>query len=281
MEFRFDILVTVNFRHAYYPGGRFTAIRVKPDDSAAETLQRLGLLFKPFEDGFRILYDTHFAGRQRSKEEVTNEAARLRFHFFVNDQAFFNYTANLQDDISSLVFYFSNAAAGDGPPLPPGLLHPQPAVSGGDQVPAARFSGQFFSKPSGIVDLELRKGMEGSYSVNFSARATFWRYILVGDHLKALNSPAILDEAEKEDFDGPANIRLPDNREAQVFTSRAVISLSGGKGRVFRLVENYGQGTGKYRVVVGALPSPDVGVISAAGRLAGDVQKEFSEIFIY
>lgn len=281
MDFRFEILVTMNFRHAYYSDGRFRSMKVRPDDTAVRTMQRLGLLFRPFADGFRILYDTNFAGRQRSKDEVTGAPSTLRFHLFVSDPAFLNYTANLTEDISRSVFYFSNAPAENGRPLPPGLLHPGQSVSDGDLVPAARFSGAFFSKPSGILDLELRKDMEENYAVNFSAKATFWRYILVADHLRGLSSPAILDDAEQEKFDGPAGLRLPDNRDAQVFTSQAAISLSEIKNRVFRLVENYEPGTGRYKVVMAALPSPDVTTVSGAGRQTGNAQKDFSEIFIY
>jgi len=282
MNCQFDALTYVFFSHDYFLSTKFEGLTIRAEDSSTHKMVSEGLIFKPVPGGFRILYETEFAGRQRSRASIGKEPFILSFRLFLNAPAFYNYTANLSRDITQSIFYFCNTPKPGEAAFPAGLLHAGDYVSEKDLHPVAEFPNRFFAKPFGLLDLEIREGMEEAYRVNFLNKATFWRYIVISDHLRGLNNPAVTDTSGGETFDGPAEIRLPDSREALAFTSRDQISWRESGNKTFQLVENFEPGTGKYKVVLSALPVPDINIISNAGSPSpnGD-PADFSEIIIY
>ncbi|HEX5555512.1 MAG TPA: hypothetical protein VFX43_19885 [Chitinophagaceae bacterium] len=302
MDLQFENLTDVLFKHDYFSNGKFGGLRVEIPDNCIYMMRNHGLLFKPAGGGFSILYDAAFAGGKRKREQVLEDPLTLHFNLQLDFPSFYNYTANLSGltsgAISESVFYFSNVSREAAVTLPAGKLHQEDTVSGKDLYPAEAFPGRFFGKPFGLLDLQINREMKQTYAIHFSARATFWRYILVGEHLLELHQPAVLDPGGKQVFEGPGELVLPDGRKALAFTSTGEIGLRETVPLPFQLVEHYEPATGKYKMVIGALPFPDVNIISHAGRLTGkdvtgegatgeDVKREnktltnFSEIFIY
>lgn len=282
MNYQFETLTNVFFKHSYFSDAKFEGLTVKTADSAIYIMTCQGLVFKSIKGGFQILFNTDFAGRKREREEVLKDTFTLTFHLLLNTPSFYNYTANISHNITQSIFYFSNISRNPEVTLSAGMLHRENSVSEKDTYPADQFYGRFFSKPFGLLDLQIHKGMEKTYVINFSAKSTFWRYILVSDHFRELHNPAVLNPGNHEVFNGPKELTLPDGRPALAFTSKNKISLSEFTLLPFQLVENYGSETGKYKVVITALPIPDINTISKVETMSQNKTKTtFSEIFIY
>lgn len=149
-------------------------------------------------------------------------------------------------------------------------------------MPVEKLPGLPAPKPFALLDMHIHEQLEEKYVLRFRARSTFWKYILVSDHLRQLNKPAIVDTAGRPAFSGPENITLPDERAALVFASTSPIGFSEMPVHAYRLVENYEAETGKYKVVISTLPQADIHTLSnGAKRTDSTDNTGFSEIFIY
>lgn len=282
MNYQFGTVTSVSFKHGYFLDNRFKGMTIKVPDNCIREMMNYGLLYKSGEDGFQILFDSNFANQKRTREEVLNDPLLLKFNLKLSTPAFYNYTANLSNDINQNIFYFSNIPQDPGNPLPHGMLHQEEIVSEKDIYPIDKFGGRAFPKSFGLLDIKIHEGTEESYVINFSAKATYWRYILVRDYLQELHDPAILDPETHEVFNGPEELTLPDGRKTLSFTSGNKIILSESKSHPFQLVENYEPGKEKHRISIAALPFPDINTISRVGIIQEDkIQTDFSEIFIY
>ncbi|MES1250037.1 MAG: hypothetical protein ABUL46_05100, partial [Chitinophaga rupis] len=112
----------------------------------------------------------------------------------------------------------------------------------------------------------------------------YWNYIVVSKQLQELEKPAILDPVTKQVFSGPKPILLPDNRPALSFVSEKPISFLAAEKQLFQLVKDFDEVSGRYKVVLSALPRADPGILSDVGKATDRQQKptaNFSEIFIY
>lgn len=278
MKLEVDILFTVLFRHTYFSSAKLECLTVTPTNDSLQAIRNNGLFFKSFKDGFRILYDTTQAGRYRERSALLGKNLSLRFTLALNDSSFYNYTSVTTDNIKDTVFYFNNTFTNNSSGKPDDLLHQDAFVSEKDLLGLDAIGQDFFVKPFGILDLELSASLKTEHSIRFDKKNTYWRYIVVGDHLKSLSSPAILDTNNLAAFHSPEKIALPDKREALLFTSIAPISLAEKPDALFQLVENYEAGSGKHKVVKKALPVPDVRSVSSS---TGEKKSNYSEIFIY
>lgn len=282
MNCQFETLTNISFKHDYFLNSRFKGVTIRVPDSCIREMTNYGLLYKSAADGFQILFDSNYANQERTREAVLNDSLLLKFNLILNTPSFYNYTANLSDNIDQSIFYFSNMSQNSEIPLPNGILHQEEVVSEKDIYPIDKFGEQVFPKPFGLLDLKIQKGLEESYVINFSAKATFWRYILVSNYLQELHNPAILDTETREVFDGPEELMLPDRRKALSFTSKSKIVLRESIAHPFQLIENYEPGKEKHRIAIAALPCPDINTISKVElRNKSEMQTDFSEIFIY
>eukprot|EP01133_Synstelium_polycarpum_P010503 gene10503-12225_t len=118
---------------------------------------------------------------------------------------FFNYTAVLNMNVQQSVFYFSNRIVGKQ------ALHRQELVSDKDvyAYPLTFFREDGMVKPFGKIVLKIAPGLLDVYLIRFEAMATYWRYILVSDYLKAIKNPVVLDQQTQVIFKGPNPIELP------------------------------------------------------------------------
>jgi hypothetical protein len=297
-------LTTVEFKHGYFGRQADTPLSVSPSDSSIRVMTGHGLWWKERPGGFFLMYDSRHAGSDRTREAVLREGVVLRFLLRLKDPYFFNYTEGPSPVAGRNIYYFHNRPDSAS-------LQADPQVSGSDlfdtvpdgmpvrrQYPLGSLAGRPFDQPFAILRLRLRPWMTANYSVEFGARSSKWHYILVGRHLQDLQSPAIIvnSSVPKDTFVGPNNITLTDGRPALSFVSRNPIALSEWPGAMCMLVEGWDGGTGKYKMVMPALPVPDVRVISRAvaagsggpadaGGSGGPADaggaENYSEIFIY
>jgi len=286
MSFRYEILTTVLFSHTYFNNNSYRGFAVVPDTSTMHHLRRLSLLFKSLPNGFSLLYEVD-ANKERTREEVLKEPLVFGFTINNNDPDFINYTEGLPENIEKAVLYFRNkTGATKTPENEAGLMHENPFFSVNDilqnRAPDKNniHDRAFFSKPFGWMEIILHTALEKTLQVNFKGKETVWRYIINSDHLQELTEPAVIHKDTKEAFAGPVWLVLPDGKKRMAFESKNRIPLCSKPEKVFQLVENFQPGSGKYKVVLGVLPNPDVKLISLIQP--GDVKQKniFSEIII-
>ena len=280
MNSRFDHLFSVQFTHDY-TGGEYQAFSCSPVPETLRDLQRMGLVFKSRRDGFSVAYDTIFAGGKREKASLLKEELMFVLNITNTDSAFYTYTDGLNGDPGKIpgrsLFCFTNEPSEGERPRK--QLHEEAYVSQQDIVMLENYPETFFVKPFGQFRIRMHEEMADQFVVRFAAKSTHWRYLLVSEHLKELDSPAVINKDTGEVFIGPEMITLPDQRTAIAFRSAQPIILTSKPNRSFQLVANYDEATGRYRVVKNVLPNPLPGAISSIG--SNDHVKLFlSEIFL-
>lgn len=285
MESRYELLVSVVYRHEFFPNRKFDKLSTEPTSSTREALTKNGLLFRCSPDGFRIFFDTRWAGGVRERETLLQEAQDLLFLLTLHDADFYHYTDLDPGDITRSFFYLSNESPGGGERVKPELLHEGDFVTENDRVYFSKLPQHFFGKPFGWLQLTLNAKLTEVYEARWPVRSVYWKYIVVSQHLKELNKPAIIDPVTKQVFAGPEPILLPDNRSALSFVSETPISFLTAEKQLFQLVENFEEESGRYKVVLSALPHADPRILSdvrdAKDRKAKKATAYFSEIFIY
>jgi hypothetical protein len=277
MKYAYEVLVNISFSHTYFSNKVFAGLVFTPSSSTQLLFLNYGLLFKPNYGGFTIAYDANFNGEKRSREEVVSSIVDCRFTATLNDFNFYNYTAIAEKDISKKVFHFYNAV--DDNEVLNKSLHSEEFVSEYDLKNIADFDETFFVKPFAILDLKIAPELLENYSLNFKAKETIWRYILMGEHLQSLNSPAIIDNNGKEPFDGPEYLKFS-GTQGLAFRSKNAISFSETSVQNFQLVENFDIETGRYKVVMRALPKANPALITLIKDENTIANNNYSEIFI-
>jgi hypothetical protein len=278
MRYAFETLVSVSFNHSYFSNQKFGGLTLEPSELTSRVLQNHGLMIKQFEGGFHILFDKHFAGGTRDKAAVLKEDILCQFALRLNDKGFYNYTEPVEGDINTSIFYFHNTFK-NSPNLKKSL-HSDKYAGSQDLVPLESFEEKYFVKPFAKLDLQLSEGLEETYSITFKAKETYWRYILVSDALKSLNSPAIIDSVSSESFDGPETLPVR-GKDTLAFRSKKPISFNQVAKNVFQLVDNYDAESGRYKVVMRALPSADPNNITLIESNTNNRTLNYSEIFIH
>lgn len=274
MRFSVNTLFNVQFEHSYFTH-LFDGFLVRISNTTEHELRNYGLHFKPYPGGFKILYDSEFASRGRSREEILNTGLVLHFSTDLKDSLFFSYTAGNYSNLSNSIFYFSNTQSRQSE-----VLHKGELVSSENlyKYPLP-FKDNFFVKPFAKIVLKLDTDLPELYRIKFEAKSAFWRYILAGPSVKQLKNPAILDEKANVLFAEPVEIKLPANNTAVAIVSKSPLPLSSRPKAIFQLVENYKEGEVKHKTVIRALPAPDINNISRLPDQNG-IESNFSDIYI-
>jgi hypothetical protein len=276
MKYAFETLVNVSFSHSYFSDRLFGGFTVEPSQLTLKELLNNGLLFKPYNGGFRILFDSNFAGSLRDREKALNSAIDCQFILKLNDTEFYSYTELEGEDISKSMYYFSNVSADNELS---GSLHIDEYVSPKDLRPLESFEEKYFVRPFARLDLRLSSGLEAAYSITFKAKETYWRYILINEAFQSLNSPAIIDSKGSLYFEGPEKLPVQ-GKEVIAFKSKAPISFKFDQ-EVFQLVDNYEPESGRYKSVMRALPSANHNYITLLEPNNNTEQINYSEILIH
>lgn len=275
MRFSVNTLISVQFEHSYFTH-LFDGFLIRISNSTERELRNYGLHFKPYPGGFKILYDSEFASRERSREEILQTKLVLHFSADLKDSQFFSYTAGDYSNLSNKIFYFSNNQSPQSEELHKGELVSAQSLY---RYPLP-FKDNFFIKPFAKIVLKLDAALPEIYRIKFEAKSAFWRYILAGPITKQLKNPAILDEKAVALFAEPVEIKLPANKTVLAIVSKSPLPLSSRPKAIFQLVENYKEGENKHRIIIRALPSPDINNISLLPEQKGVETDNFSDIFI-
>ena len=109
MNFRFEELFRVEFRHRYFGNnGLFSGIKVTPTATTQQFMLNNQLLFKQLGTGFMMAHETGSSNQQQNRTALLKTESTLIFRVDLTDKNFYSYTANLPDSISNLVFHFWN-----------------------------------------------------------------------------------------------------------------------------------------------------------------------------
>jgi hypothetical protein len=271
MDVSYSILFRVNFRHSYFADDMPKCFSVKPTGDTEKFMLNNGMLLKAKPDGFMIAFESYNNGKAYTSDSILASGEALTFAVSLNDPLFFNYTAVEAADIGTSAFYFHNHdQAGRS-----SSLHASEYAGAEDIVPAKDLPYQFFNKPFALIDIRLDLLDTEDYLIRFREKSTYWRYLLVSDHLRELDKPAVLNGSVV--FTGPVEIELPGKRTALAFESGIPVSIRQRSEKTFQLVENYDADTNKGKTVIKALPHPDINIIS---KLNTQDSKEYSEIVI-
>lgn len=270
MNSQYSILFRVNFRHAYFADEVPDCFSVKPTSETERFLLNHSLLFKSRHDGFTIAFESYSNGQEYTAASILASAQVLTFTLSLKDTLFFNYTDVAATDIGTSVFFFRNDAT-------PGSasLHASDFAGSADVVPVKDLAYPFFNKPFAVIELQLNTMRAEEYVIRFREKSTYWRYLLVSDHLRELQKPAVLNGTVT--FKGPVDIELPNRKRALAFESDSPVSIRQRSDKTFQLVENYDADSNKGKTVIKMLPHPDINVIS---KLNSSDIKEYSEIMI-
>ncbi len=307
MNFKFDILFTVEFRHPFFEDGLFQGFTITPSDAAKQQMKRLGLVFKLSPGGFFIGYDTSFAGSARQREDLLKDSTVLIFRLDLLDTGLYSYTGGLPETISGSIFHFHNFTI---PPekkkeFTPGQLRDRDEenwlaeldapstligreslladefVSEKDIDVRPAFKNNYFAKPFGQLSVLLHNGMENKFVMPFALKSTYWQYILLSKHLQKLANPIVINKTTKRPFHGPVTVTLPENKQGIAFVSDEPIALTNMPNRMFQLVENYESGNDHYKVIIEFLPNPDIRHISVVPAGENTVPgKNYSNIIL-
>lgn len=277
MKYAYEVLIDVSFIHTYFSNNVFDRLAFMPSSSTQLLFLNHGLLFKAYPGGFRIVFDTNFNDKKRSREELIADRIDCRFNVSMIDNNFYNYTSIHTTDIGKKVFHFYNVEKNSK--LLKASIYTGDFVSEADLEFITEFKETYFVKPFAILDLRLSPGLPEHYFLNFKAKETIWRYVLLSEDLQSLNNPAIIDQTGNEPFDGPELLTFS-GITALSFKSKQPISFSERSVQNFQLVENYDPGTGKYKVVKRVLPRANPEMITLIKNDNKLENKNYSEIFI-
>ncbi|KAA2240007.1 hypothetical protein F0L74_27905 [Chitinophaga agrisoli] len=235
-----------------------------------------GLLVKPLRDGFLLLYETTRAGNNRSRETLLKDPVCLSFDLALTDQLFYNYTQMDAVAVADNFFFFSN-----DPQAAPGVLHWDSYVSALDLQHVSVLQERPLTKPFGRIVLQLDKDLQPSYDIRFQARATRWCYFLMSDGLRALARPAVISTNGSGAFEPAVQVSLPNTGLVPVFISVSPLPLATAAPPVFQLVDYSAFEEDRYKVIISALPAPDISRISNAAAALYKDRNDYSEIFLY
>jgi len=278
MDNRFSPLVTVVYKHSYYNDGKLKTFRVFPGEDTAAWLMRNDILFRQYEDRFTIYYNSLFHGRERNREELcAGDGTVLQFYVQNSDAYFTRYTEGVQSFTPGTALpVFSNTYS-------TGFLHSGETVSGEgmeyDSTPLQQLT-LANKKPFACLRLHLREDMQELYTLQFTARATFWRYVLAAGYLQQLQNPAVIARQGSGAFTGPDWVTLPGREKVVCFVSADKIPLSEIPKREWQLVEQYDASSGRYKVVKKMLPAPDISHISVLDATDIHAMYNYSEIIL-
>src|SRR5690606_38690092 len=175
------------------------------------------------------------------------------------------------------LFYFCNT----GQRAVPDALHKEEQVTAQDLRPLAELQEPFFVKPFGRIALLLDEQLLPAYHISFSAKATRWCYFLMGKDLQELANPAVIGTNGNGYFDMPVMISLPGNDQVPVLMSRKPLPLATEPAQTFQLVDYSTLDATRYKVVIAALPAPEISRVSNAAAALYEQGNDYSEIFLY
>ncbi len=194
----FDILFSIKVHHAYFKDELCRGLTFTPSTPTARLMQKTGLLMKKQESGFSVFYENDRLEAMKMYLDDPIDPFRFIFSGRSEDPLFFNYTqpGREQDDI---MFFSSPPAGGSNrPPVAADMQNLQQTDS--DPAPPGA-AGILSEMPAGrpphfiiaihpdtnknLLFSEQGLPLGSRFQLTFSARSTFWKYIVLGKKASA------------------------------------------------------------------------------------------------
>jgi len=280
MNFKFEELFKVEFRHHYYgPVELYKGIRVSPVAKTQQFMLNNHCVFKSVSNGFIIANEKDAANRDQSRAAIFKTGAELIFRLDLNDSSFYNCTGNLPDNITDLMFDFRNYDPADNSWRKNGRLQKDDCVGKADMNDI--FLKDYYSKPFGQVSIKLNPDPDYDFPqkfiVQFDTLYTYRQYILPGDHFGSLKDLAILNESNQTVFEAAVELILPDGRKALSIISKDPVPLTSTPQRNYKLVCNYNAADNSFKELETplALAEPSINSLPAIreDKNAGTIKK--------
>ena len=194
MEYR--SLFSLTIRHDYYPGGLCPDIAGVPTPECARLLQGHRLLWRENEHGFQVLSGLDKAGMPFLP---LPKSAIFRFHLYVNNPAFFNFTdlfASYGGKAVSKPVFFNT-------PDNPVLQVREPGA--GQALPRDCFGAVDIQVHNPAVFNDFAKNASSNHvEIHFQASQYFWKYCLTSE--KALTNTSIAFAQNKVLYDATSQV---------------------------------------------------------------------------
>jgi len=262
---RFLKLVRVLFRHDYFEGGLAHGWFVVPDADTQHFMQRFEILLRC--DGQEMLLfieQSRIAGAW-SERDAYGGKFHLRFTICSADSASAYYT-----DMAVAITQNEFTPVAGEPLLQPGevksgLLRNK---TGALAVVALPLAGVLVEGAGGLPVVA-----EAEYELRIKAKATIWKYLLVGEWMDT--RMRVVDVRDGVQFSPAQEELLPDGRHATTFYSRTPIGLNERPTLRFQL--RGGELSGE-RILISRMPM--AAPTGLRHEMVGGVMTEVSEIFI-
>ncbi|HET7867065.1 MAG TPA: hypothetical protein VFL86_21910 [Burkholderiaceae bacterium] len=254
-------LFSIEADHTYFEGQACRGLQLRPTPASAALLANTGCLLRPLRHGVAVAYDRDAADAVRLQIRDPHAPLCLDFLGGMQDARFSLYT-DLPSPADTLLMFHSDAAQreDDGGRW---RLHAQAHVSAADVVPLdAPPASELLTRRERLVpprlavrvrvseeDLDLAEPGGKRYLLRFQARATVWKYYVVGDW--AQDEIHIVDLQHETGFDAAVPEPLPDGRTALAVRSLTRIALHERPAHRFQL---RGRSGNTERVLVKRLP---------------------------
>ncbi len=254
-------LFSIEAEHAYFADAACRGLQLLPTPASAALLANTGCLLRPLRHGVAVAYDRDAADAVRLQVRDAHTPLCLDFLGGMQDARFALYT-DLPAPAATLLMFHSDAAAREDD-SGRWRLHAQTHVSPADQVPLdeppaselltrrERLVPPRFAVRVRVSEHDLDHAEPGGkrYLLRFQARATVWKYYVVGDW--AQDEIHIVDLQRETSFDAAVPEPLPDGRTALAVRSLARIALQERPAHRFQL---RGRSGNTERVLVKRLP---------------------------
>jgi len=262
----FQPLFSIEAEHAYFVDAACRGLQLVPTPASAALLANTGCLLRPLPHGVAVAFDREAADavRLQIRDAHSPQAQGFCLDFLgtLPDPRFALYT-DLPGPAGMLLMLHSDAAV---PEAARWRLHAQTCVSAADQVPLDRPpASELFTRRERLVpprlavrvrvaeaDLEQAEHGGRRWLLRFQARATVWKYCVVGDWGDwARDEIQVVDLQRETGFDAAQPEPLPDGRTALALRSLTRIPLHERPAQRFQL---RGRSGGTERVLVKRLP---------------------------
>lgn len=265
----FAPLLTVEVGHSFFAGGRCRVVDLSLVGHSRDLAQRAGLVARSAPGRLEVLHDRSDGSRLALFSSDPEESFRLDVRVTTRDPGFWSYSEGAPAPGTVLAFDSRSASVdpGDGTIR----LSKGEVASADDGVPlgSARRAGLLdgwtpVTPPVALLRLRLANeegafldppapGRGWRYRLDFAARATYWRYLLLGR--LAGGGSAITDPDGTTQFEFVGEEILPGNRKASSFRSTTRLPLEEFSSRRFQLRATGGNGNGNGPILVRRLPA--------------------------
>jgi hypothetical protein len=266
---RYAPLLTVEVNHTFFAGGRCRVVDLALVGRSQALVHRSGMVARSAPGRLEVLHDPADRSRLALFSSDPEESFRLDIRVTTRDPGFWSYTEGAPAREAVLAFDSRSASVdpGDGTIR----LSKGEVASAEDGLPlgSARRAGLLegwapVTPPVALLRLRLAdeggafldppaSGTGWRYRLDFVARATYWRYLLLGR--LAGGGSTITDPDGVTQFEFVGEELLPGNRKAASFRSTTRLPLEEFSSRRFQLRASGSKGNGNGPILVRRLPA--------------------------